>query len=72
MQTERAQLTDFASFSWLWQKRKKAAGEEDTRLADYLQQNGNRGMEITVGGRRCPAHEDAKGFAEALVTFLCK
>lgn len=41
-----------------------------TTLFQYLQENGFNAKEVTVGGRRCPAHEDARGFAQALLDIL--
>ena len=41
-----------------------------TSIVPLLQSNENGGKEIVVGGRRCPAHEDAKGFADALLELL--
>ena len=42
----------------------------ETSIVPLLQSNENGGKEIVVGGRRCPAHEDAKGFADALLELL--
>jgi len=41
-----------------------------TYLSSLLQRNGNGGKEIFVGGRKCPAHEDPVGFADALLSLL--
>ena len=43
---------------------------EITSLVPFLKENGNSGREVVVKGRRCPAHEDAKGFAMAVTTLL--
>ena len=45
---------------------------ETVSLAQYLDENGNRGREARVGGRRCPAYEDAEGFAEAMIGFIIR
>lgn len=41
-----------------------------TTLFQFLKENGFSVKEVTVGGRRCPAHEDAKGFAQVLLKIL--
>jgi hypothetical protein len=41
-----------------------------TTLFQFLKDNGFSVNEITVGGRRCPAHEDADGFARAMLSIL--
>jgi hypothetical protein len=74
-------FTKFTCCSWFWTRWKtrqrkevttKTADEDNPlTLAQFLNENGNRGTELTVGGRRCPAHEDSSGFARAL-TFLLK
>lgn len=61
--------------SWFWQrqraKRKEPPPTPEMSLAEYLQRSQIRGgCETVVGGRRCPAHEDATGFANALVSYL--
>ncbi len=61
--------------SWFWERRPKKVEDDAqqilvTSLVGKLQENGNGGEEIFVGGRRCPAHEDAKGFSRALVTII--
>lgn len=70
-----------AAKSWFWTKDKKTAvvnkkdeilehTTEVTSLVPFLKENGNSGREIVVKGRRCPAHEDAKGFATAISKLL--
>ena len=44
--------------------------EKNVTLAKLLQENGNGGREFFTGGRRCPAHEDADGFAAVLLELL--
>lgn len=39
-------------------------------LADFLARNGNRGKRIVIGGRICLAHEDAPGYADAMLELL--
>ena len=60
--------------SWFWDKRSKDVeteiNVEKTTLVPILQQNGNGGREFFVGGRRCPAHEDAKGFCKTLLEII--
>jgi hypothetical protein len=60
--------------SWFWEKRSDKVEEEvrieKTTLVPILQQNGNGGQEFIVGGRRCPAHEDARGFSQALLKII--
>lgn len=64
--------------SWFWEKQAKRRSDtkddknevKKTTLVPILKQNGNLGKEYFVGGRRCPAHEDAIGFAKALVEIL--
>lgn len=66
--------------SWFWEKKQKETPTQDetiveqpttTSLAEYLQSiRIPGGNEMTVGGRRCPAHEDADGFAQALMLYL--
>jgi hypothetical protein len=62
--------------SWFWEKQSKNSEEDDemlvaeTTLVPILQRNGNGGVEYFVGGRRCPAHEDAIGFCEVLLDIV--
>lgn len=66
--------------SWFWDKnnsRKRKQGDNDdeivvkeTTLVPILRQNDNGGREFFVGGRRCPAHEDAPGFAKVLLQII--
>lgn len=62
--------------SWFWEKESKNSEKEDeimvakTTLLPILEQNGNGGEEYFVGGRRCPAHEDAQGFCNALFDIV--
>jgi hypothetical protein len=59
--------------SWVWQNRKKTtASTVETGLSAYLERKGLGGLSCTVGGRRCLAHEDAAGYANALLDFLEK
>ena len=60
--------------SWFWDRRRRlnpTTPDEET-LSQFLNRNGNRGREIFVGGRTCPAHEDASGYANALMSFLAE
>jgi len=54
--------------SWFWDKIRAAPSTQT--VSEFLQGNGNGGRERTVGGRRCPAHEDAAGFADALIELI--
>jgi hypothetical protein len=65
--------------SWFWQKSKRRKEKVTTRdgteqpqmyFRDYLQENGNGGREVQIGGRVSLAHEDATGYAESVVYFL--
>lgn len=58
--------------SWFWDRRRllKPTTQDEETLSQFLHRNGNRGREIFVGGRTCPAHEDAAGYANALTSFL--
>ncbi len=63
--------------SWFWGKEKSKNSEKEdeiivakTTLVPILEQNGNGGEEYFVGGRRCPAHEDAQGFCKALLNIV--
>ena len=66
--------------SWFWEQQKQqdatesksdfATPEEKTSLVPVIVQNGNGGKEYFIGGRRCPAHEDASGFAMALSEIM--
>ena len=37
---------------------------------DYVEENGNGGREVRVGGRVTLAHEDPTGYAESVLDFL--
>ena len=37
---------------------------------DYVEKNGNGGREIVIGGRISLAHEDPRGYADAILDFL--
>lgn len=61
--------------SWFWDRSKTQNDKDEeidsgipevTSLVPFLKENGNSGREIVVKGRRCPAHEDAEGFAKAI------
>ena len=60
--------------SWFWEKESKGQKEtvviEKTTLVPIIEQNGNGGTEHFVGGRRCPAHEDALGFSRVLLEII--
>ena len=63
--------------SWFWERRRDnkttvLAEEvvEKTSLVQLLKENGNSGREGFVKGRRCPAHEDAKGFSNKVMQLL--
>ena len=62
--------------SWFWQKRKVESKkpEESTApretLSQVLERNGNHGKVLETGGRISLAHEDAPGYAKALLEFL--
>jgi hypothetical protein len=71
--------------SWFWQTPKKnkqkqqqqqpTTQTESTKLPDetireYVERNGNGGRELVIGGRISLAHEDAPGYANALLEFL--
>ena len=61
--------------SWFWQRRRLGNQQRQQRqqhptLRDYIQQNGNIGREIVVGGRVSLAHEDAYGYRDALLSIL--
>lgn len=68
--------------SWFWQKSKlsdsnshNATAETNTdkprkSFRDYVQENGNGGSEIFIGGRVSLAHEDPEGYCEAILSFL--
>jgi hypothetical protein len=59
--------------SWFWQKSKrKPSTDEEPRktFRDYVEENGNGGREISIGGRISLAHEDAVGYSDAIVEFL--
>ena len=66
--------------SWFWQRRRRQDRQQQQQhqqvetprqtFRDYVQQNGNGGREITVGGRISLAHEDASGYRDALLSFL--
>jgi hypothetical protein len=43
---------------------------EETSLVSYLNDNGRKVNEMVVGGRRCPAHEDAAQFSMAMIKVL--
>ena len=43
--------------------------EPDT-IQKYVQMNGNRGETAYIGGRISLAHEDANGYADALMKFI--
>ena len=68
-------LQSIARNSWFWQrqraKQKETQQHVEKSLAEFLQSSQiHGGRETIVGGRRCPAHEDAVGFADALVSYL--
>jgi hypothetical protein len=69
--------------SWFWQKRKEKTDKSSSlddqsvvesppweSLQQVLQKNGNRGDVMQVDGRISLAHEDAPGYAEALLKLL--
>lgn len=69
--------------SWFWVRRRKGRRNyervvaensslfsPEMSLSEFLGQNGNDGTEKMVGGRRCIAHEDAVGFASALIDLI--
>lgn len=58
--------------SWFWERKRKLKPktEDEERLSQFLERNGNGGGEIFVGGRTCLAHEDAEGYAKALQIFI--
>ena len=70
------------SIFWDRRKEKKISAEkqsvvnedhepvEETSLVSYLNGNGRKVNEIVVGGRRCPAHEDARQFSMAIIEIL--
>ncbi len=69
--------------SWFWQNRKETKKAENltrqkdqafekTSLLTLFLESGIKCKEIIVSGRRCPAHEDARGFARAIATILRK
>ena len=62
--------------SWFWEKQSKSQKEtiviKKTTLVPIIEQNGNGGREYFVGGRRCPAHEDASGFSRALLEIISR
>lgn len=64
--------------SWFWQRNKKRKKQrepskdpEEPRgtFRDFVEKNGNGGREIVVGGRISLAHEDAQGYASAILSF---
>ena len=58
--------------SWFWQKskRKPVKKEPHKTFRDFLEENGNRGKEILIGGRISLAHEDPEGYSSAILEFL--
>lgn len=59
--------------SYFWTRNRKSRKEihnEEKSLSQLLKENKNFGEELFVGGRRCPAHEDANGFAKAMMSLL--
>ena len=63
--------------SWFWQKRKKVrtrneASPDETQktIRDFVQRNGNGGRQIMIGGRISLAHEDAPGYASAVLKLI--
>jgi hypothetical protein len=68
--------------SWFWQKPKRnnnneSDGEEVVQVEepgktfrDFVEENGNGGRERIVGGRISLAHEDASGYADALMDLI--
>ena len=69
--------------SWFWDRRKEKQIQQDrtevdkeeentekVTLVSFLEENGNSAREIVVKGRRCPAHEDAAGFAKTVMKLL--
>jgi len=61
--------------SWVWQRRKTVVVADpnkmaETTLPEYLKDLGLGGSFRVVGGRRCLAHEDPRGFAEALLELF--
>ena len=59
--------------SWFWQKRRRSSKIPTTprqSFRDYIEENGNGGRELSVGGRISLAHEDAPGYRDALLEFL--
>jgi hypothetical protein len=58
--------------SWFWDKKRtvKKAPVAMQTVSEFLHKSGNGGRERIVGGRRCPAHEDASCFAEVMVDLI--
>lgn len=44
---------------------------KDETIQQYVKMNGNRGETIYIGGRISLAHEDANGYADALMKLTC-
>lgn len=72
--------------SWFWKRPKKQKNNSDIKIdqgnktlkvpvprqtfRDFAERNGNGGREIVIGGRISLAHEDAPGYANALIDLL--
>jgi hypothetical protein len=62
--------------SWFWQKSKREAtsSEESSQpqktFRDLVEENGNGGKEMLIGGRVSLAHEDPEGYCNAVLSFL--
>lgn len=62
--------------SWFWQKTKRPpsnaeeANKPRKTFRDYVEENGNGGRELFIGGRISLAHEDPIGYSEAIISFL--
>jgi hypothetical protein len=71
--------------SWFWEQRQKISHpasiqntteaskptvSEEQSLSQFLTENGNRGQEIFVRGRSCPAYEDPVGYVNAMMNFI--
>jgi hypothetical protein len=72
--------------SWFWQNPKKQQQQQQQQptatkeerstqppyetIRDLVERNGNGGRELVIGGRISLAHEDAPGYANALLEFL--
>ena len=72
--------------SWFWSRKRRAGGDPDEEggadpirndatltggsIQQFVHDNGNRGMELFVGGRISLAWEDPNGYANRLTELL--